>query len=238
MMSEVPPYDPREYDDRYRSVYEAGADSWEENHPTEALEQYANNIKHEGLLVLDLGCGEGRDSRFLSKKHQVTAVDISPNAIRKAHQLSRRLGVELDFIVADVSILPLRASMFELIINIACLHMMTDQNVRDKHLSEVQRVLGSDGIFFSCNLGGQQSYSVQEMYEESEISPGEVTKRKIIVGDEEREIDLPIIAAWPKSETQYVEEFTRANLIITDITHQPSKPIGHCWVIVAGTSRR
>lgn len=198
------------------------------------------NIKQEELRALDLGCGEGRDSRFLSKKHRVIAIDISHNAIRNAHQRIRTIGTEIDLIVADVSVLPLRRRIFELVINIACLHMMTDQKVRDDHLTEVHRVLGSDGVFFSCSLGNlrdQDSYSIQEMHEKSRYKPGEVTKRKIVVGDGEREIDLPIIAAWPKSRPQYVEEFTRANLNITDMTHMSSKPIGNCWVITASASR-
>ena len=56
-------YDARLYEDRYRKVYQAGAAFWEEPVPTEALVKFISESNlPKGLNVIDMGCGEGRDS--------------------------------------------------------------------------------------------------------------------------------------------------------------------------------
>ena len=53
--------------------------------------------------VLDLGCGQGRNSVWLAAQgHQVTGLDLSDVAIDQARQLSATVGVDVDFRVADV----------------------------------------------------------------------------------------------------------------------------------------
>ena len=53
--------------------------------------------------VIELGAGEGRNAIHLAKAgHQVTAIDFSPVALRKARQWARREGAVLETIQADV----------------------------------------------------------------------------------------------------------------------------------------
>ncbi len=54
--------------------------------------------------VLDLGCGEGRDSVFFaSQGRDVTAVDASRAGLRKAERLARETGVTVRWIPGDMS---------------------------------------------------------------------------------------------------------------------------------------
>jgi len=75
---------------------------------------YAPNRKPSALLTewlvdrppgraLDLACGTGRNALYLAEKGQdVTAVDISPQAIALAEDLAREKGLKINWIVADL----------------------------------------------------------------------------------------------------------------------------------------
>jgi len=87
--------------------------------------------------------------------------------------------------------------------------------------------------YLSCNLGVDEEISVEEFYRGRTEKPGNSTSRKIRVHRQEREIFLPIIVAWPKSRTQYVEEFENAGFEVAEIAKADVKPVGECWVLVA-----
>lgn len=102
-------YDPRSYDQKYLTVYESGAEFWEEPIATEALVRFLHEFDPTNKMkVVDMGCGEGRDSIFLAKKDfDVTAIDVSPSAIKRAHKWVKDEKLAIEFIVADVSNLPI-----------------------------------------------------------------------------------------------------------------------------------
>lgn len=57
-----------------------------------------------GARVLDLGCGEGRDSVFFaSRGFDVTGVDASRAGLRKAERLAREGGVEVRWLQGDMA---------------------------------------------------------------------------------------------------------------------------------------
>lgn len=54
--------------------------------------------------ILDMGMGEGRNAVFLAQKgHQVTGIDISSVAIKKARQLAKENGVRINTIVGTLN---------------------------------------------------------------------------------------------------------------------------------------
>lgn len=234
------PYDARAYDGRYQKVYRAGAEFWEEPVPTEALVEFlSENELRKGSKTLDIGCGEGRDSVFLAKRgFKVVGVDVSPAALRCAKERSEKEKVKMDLLIADIVTLPMKDGIFELSVNIGCLNMLTIQDMRDRHLKESYRVLKDGGVYFSCNSILDQPTSVEEFYKKLGKEPGNLTSRKIKVRGKEREILLPIIAAWPKSKAQYVEEFEKAGFKVIEVDKVNSKPTGECCVLVAKKERQ
>jgi tellurite methyltransferase len=57
-----------------------------------------------GARVLDLGCGEGRESVFFAERgFDVTGVDISRAGLAKAERLARERGVGVRWVHADVT---------------------------------------------------------------------------------------------------------------------------------------
>ena len=54
-------------------------------------------------LILDVGCGEGRNSIFMANLgNTVDAFDISQNGINKAKEISKGLGVDVNFFCCDL----------------------------------------------------------------------------------------------------------------------------------------
>ena len=71
-------------------------------HPYKELQDYFNGYPSKGTL-LDLGCGQGRDSIFLASiGYQVTAVDSSEVGVKQMMSQAQSQGVKIDGIVADV----------------------------------------------------------------------------------------------------------------------------------------
>jgi ubiquinone/menaquinone biosynthesis C-methylase UbiE len=228
-------YDPCAYEERYRKVYKEGAELWEELLPTEPLVRFLQGFHWpKGLKIVDMGCGEGRDSIFLAKKgFDVTAIDVSRSAVKRAKKQSKQEGLSMEVLVADITSLPIRDEIYDLAINVACLHIIIDQRARDKHLCESRRVLKRDGLYFSCNIGVEEPTSVKDFYKRLGKKPGNLILRKINVQGKEKKICLPIIAAWPKSKEQYLKEFTKVGFKILKVYKKNTKPVGNCWIIIA-----
>ncbi|MCP2244257.1 Methyltransferase domain-containing protein [Lentzea aerocolonigenes] len=101
-------------------------------------------LHHPGL-VLELGCGSGRDARYFSEKgHSVVATDISPVALREARSGGNG-GVT--YVAADTaSPLPMRCERFDVVYSRLSLHYFTDSVTRQV-LAEISRVLRPGGVF-------------------------------------------------------------------------------------------
>ena len=108
-----------------------------------------------GMHVLDLGCGVGGSSRVIAAKCgcRVTGIDLTPQYIEVARELTRRCGMAdcIEFQQANALDLPFANGTFD---HVWC-HNVT-MNIQDKRkfASEVARVLKRGGRF-SCSEFGQ-----------------------------------------------------------------------------------
>mgnify|MGYP003332794475 FL=1 len=70
--------------------------------PNRYLKSVALKYLKPGGQVLCVADGEGRNSVWLAQQGcHVAAFDLSPNAIRKAQQLSKQLGVKVEYQLSD-----------------------------------------------------------------------------------------------------------------------------------------
>jgi tellurite methyltransferase len=75
--------------------------------------------------VLDLGCGEGRDSVFFAELGaRVTGVDLAADGLDKARRLARRRGVRIRWIEGGMTD-ALPAGPFDLIFSCGTIHYVT-----------------------------------------------------------------------------------------------------------------
>jgi MPBQ/MSBQ methyltransferase len=100
-----------------------------------------------GMRALDVGCGLGATARTLATRYGavVDGVDLTPEFVDVARELSRRTGVEtVAFTLGDGTALPFGVAVFDLA---TMLHV--GMNVADKAglFAEVARVLRPGGSF-------------------------------------------------------------------------------------------
>lgn len=99
--------------------------------------------------ILEVGCGNGRDSIYLAKQgYYVVGIDIAPEAIKLAQKNKERLlkdkclATNVNFEVADVKNLPFPNEHFVGVYSLAVLHSTKLQ----KSLTEIARVLKRGGV--------------------------------------------------------------------------------------------
>ena len=69
------------YDKRYKQVHDKGL-SWSCNNNTQIVDDIINKYNLKNGKILEIGCGEGRDARYLlNKNYNILATDISQEAI-------------------------------------------------------------------------------------------------------------------------------------------------------------
>lgn len=135
------------------------------------------NWVSDGLIprgrVLDLGCGNGRNSIFLAKfGFTVEGVDYSGTAIEWAAQHAREAGVELRLHHASVFDLQLTAGSYDLIYDSGCFHHMPPH----RRLSYVELVVDA------LKPGGQFGMACFRPEGGSGLSDAEVYERKTLGG--------------------------------------------------------
>jgi len=96
----------------------------------------------DGLRVLEVGCGPGRLSIRLARRHglEVTGLDLDAAMIERART---NAGDEpgLSFLVGDVASLPFPDGSFDLVVSTLSMHHWADQ---EAGLAEIGRVLRPD----------------------------------------------------------------------------------------------
>jgi tellurite methyltransferase len=72
--------------------------------------------------ILDLGCGEGRDSVYFAERgFAVTGIDSSPAGLEKADKLAAERGVKVDWVCRSMLDLPV-AGRFDLVYSCGSIH--------------------------------------------------------------------------------------------------------------------
>ncbi len=95
-----------------------------------------------GLDGIDIGCGEGHNTRLLTLKGaRLTAVDISETFIRRAKELNHQ---QIDYLVASATDLPFANDRFDFATSFMCLMDVPDSK---KALQEACRVIKPGGFF-------------------------------------------------------------------------------------------
>jgi len=108
----------------------------------------------ENSSILDLACGTGTTSFYLSKKYdcKITGIDISKSLIEIARKNLRESGIEnkINFEVGDALKLPYPNNKFDFVISQAFFILIDN---KQKALEEIYRVLKPDGYLGSLELG-------------------------------------------------------------------------------------
>lgn len=98
-----------------------------------------------GQAGLDIGCGEGANTRQLAGRGaRMTGVDIAPTFIRHARDEEARASLGIDYVQADACALPFADATFDFAV--AFMSMM-DVGKPEQAVAEAFRVVQSGGFF-------------------------------------------------------------------------------------------
>ncbi|MDZ8224882.1 class I SAM-dependent methyltransferase [Nostoc sp. ChiVER01] len=98
--------------------------------------------------VLDLGCGTGNDVLHLVQQgFTVTGLDFSDEAVRQGREKSEKLGLDTQFVVADMAKpLPFNKATFDAVMSNVAIHMFSDRITREL-FKEIRRIIRPNGLF-------------------------------------------------------------------------------------------
>lgn len=104
----------------------------------------------ERRRALDVGCGLGRNSRWLvSQGFTVTGVDIAPYAVQEASR--RSSGLEATFLEVDFVREPVPAAPFDLVYDSGCFHHLAPHR-RISYMEALRESLTPSGLFGICTF--------------------------------------------------------------------------------------
>jgi ubiquinone/menaquinone biosynthesis C-methylase UbiE len=102
----------------------------------------------KGSMVLDLGCGNGRNSIYLAKEGmKVIGLDFSRGLLKIAKNKTEWKGMteNVDLIEGDINSLPLINDSIDVVLYIATLHHLPTPQERLASLLEIKRILKPRG---------------------------------------------------------------------------------------------
>lgn len=120
--------------------------AWKSDKPTMFIkESLENGLIRQGQVVVDIGCGFGRNSNFLEAKGvRAIGININPEELRIAKTKAQEFNLSTDFIEANATELPLEDSSCDAAIDIGCSHMLnTEDQIRAE--AEQARVIKPGG---------------------------------------------------------------------------------------------
>ncbi|UCG36834.1 MAG: class I SAM-dependent methyltransferase [Candidatus Bathyarchaeota archaeon] len=109
-------------------------------------------------IILDLGCGVGRNSIYLGKEgFTVVGLDTSRSALKKAKAWVRIDGMpNVAILRASMTHIPFKRKSFHGVISISVIHHAPKKGIQET-IREIHRILKDDGLFVA-NLLSAKDY--------------------------------------------------------------------------------
>ena len=149
-MTERPEWLKRENRDweKIYSDYDLTEIPWHSEKPDQELIDLVESKEIASHLVLDVGCGAGTDAMyFASLGHEVTAIDISHEAIRIAQARAEEAKVKVNFIAANFWECDFHDKKFDFINDRGVFHHI-NPNDRERFALKINDLLVSNGFYF------------------------------------------------------------------------------------------
>jgi SAM-dependent methyltransferase len=155
------------WNDLYANETSVGSLPWYNKDLDDDLREHLSAMNITKGRFLDLGTGPATQAIELSKLgFQVTATDISENAITRAKRMSK--GIE--FIVDDILDSKLKVDSFDYIFDRGCFHVL-EPSSRQRYVNQASRLLSDDGLLFLKTFsarepsreGGPFRFSIDEI---------------------------------------------------------------------------
>lgn len=109
-----------------------------------------------GVKVLDVGCGEGKNAAYLAVRGAtVDAIDVSEAALRNARQRFGHMN-EIMWQQADVSLIPVRPSHYDIVIAYGLLHCLATEDEVLAVIRSLQASTNRGGLHVVCTFNDRR----------------------------------------------------------------------------------
>ncbi|HEU4443996.1 MAG TPA: class I SAM-dependent methyltransferase [Nitrososphaeraceae archaeon] len=155
------------WDNLYTNESSVGSLPWYNKDLDDDLREHLSTMKITKGRFLDLGTGPATQAIELSKLgFQVTATDISENAITRAKRISK----DIEFLVDDILDSKLKEDSFDYIFDRGCFHVL-EPSSRQRYVYQVSQLLSDGGLLFLKTFsakepsrgGGPYRFSIDEI---------------------------------------------------------------------------
>ncbi|MGB9681565.1 MAG: class I SAM-dependent methyltransferase [bacterium] len=141
--------------------------------PADELYPVAIRWKEDGIKrVLDLGCGIGRNSIFLSQMgFEVYACDLSESGIDRLNRTIKERGLSIVTTIADMHSLPYESKYFDALLAFYVIYHTDKEGIKEV-ISEIYRVLKDGGeafLTFNSKKGASFNNPVNQRIDENTI---------------------------------------------------------------------
>ena len=192
---------PSEWEDNYAE----GTPHWAiDMNPSLFAQEFVEELKENKLSkLLEVGCGNGRDSIFFSRAGMnVTAIDVSPSAVELAQGNADKENItNIRFMVANVEELPFADNEFESLFTLSVIHSTNLQ----KTIPQIARVVRKGGLVFIY------------LYADTEYVSGKV-ENHITVDDFTtllHDNEFEIMDFYSEQEDEFDEYGEKHNILVT-----------------------
>jgi len=148
-------------EEHYKKRYKAGDTPWDIGKPDFNLIQTVTTMAIMPCKALDIGCGTGDNSIWLSQKSfAVIGIDTSETAIQKAIEEASKTNVKCTFIMIDFLTNKIEEAPFGFAFDRGCFHSLNSVEERKCFAENVAAHLEKDGLWLSIvgNADEQRNY--------------------------------------------------------------------------------
>ena len=134
---------------RFKQRYETGNTPWDLGRPDPNLIQTVTAVPIKPCMALDIGCGTGDNSIWLSQQgFQVTGIDSLEIAIKKAREKAAKANTGCAFAVGDILKSRIEGT-FGFAFDRGCFHILGSDKERETFAERVNDRLDKDGLWLS-----------------------------------------------------------------------------------------
>ena len=195
------------YDERYKKVHEKKL-SWTVDENSKIVEKTIDKYNiSKYSIILEIGCGEGRDARYLlNKGYNVSATDVSKEAIRCCKEHDKEHSTNYSVLdVLDNS----DNQEYDFIYSIACIHMLVPDEDRTKYYDFIYNHLKKDGLALILSMGDgkiESKSNISDAYNEV----------KRVHTETKEEMLLPATSCRIVNMDNFIKEAKSSNLKILE----------------------
>ena len=190
----------------WEDAYSDGPPHWAVDlTPSLFAQEFVEELAAQKLKsVLEIGCGNGRDSIFFARAGlTAAAIDVAPSAVELAKKNAEDADVSIDFRVANAEELPFADGQFGAMFSLSVLHA-TDMS---KSIPEVNRVLKKRGLAFIY------------YYADTQTADGHSVEGNLLVGgflELVKATGFNVLDVYSEQEEEF-DEFGERHLIVVSL---------------------